>query len=99
MEKKMKALQAQLRAMGDERFYNACLSQLTKDHGHAPYLRELIRRWREVPKIQQVRRVPARQVAQWTRADRDEVSRLLRTVSALTARAEKLMPYAGKEGK
>ena len=99
MEKTMKALQAQLRAMGVERLYNACLSQLTKDHGHAPYLRELIRRWREVPRPQQVRRAPAHQVAAWTKADRDEVTQILRTVTALVARAEKLMPYAGKEGK
>lgn len=92
----MKTLQAQLRAMGDERFYDACLSQLTKDHGHAPYLRESMHRWREAPRVHESRRVPSRQVAQWTRADRDEVTKLLRTVGALASRAERLMPYAAR---
>lgn len=94
----MKSLQAQLRHMGDSRFYDACLSQLTKNHGHAPYLREVMRRWREAPKPVPGRR-PVQHVAPWSKADRDEVTKLLRTVGALASRAERLMPYAGKEGK
>lgn len=92
----MKTLHAQLRAMGDERFYNACLSQLTKDHGHAPYLQEAMSRWREAPKPVPGRR-PVQHVAPWSKADRDEVTKLLRTVGALASRAERLMPYATRE--
>lgn len=64
----MRSLQAQLKAMGDEKLYDACLVQLTKDADLAPFLREVVRRWREAPKPQKQRRQQPQAMANWSKA-------------------------------
>ena len=88
----MRSLQAQLNAMGDERLYDACLVQLAKDSDLAPFLREVVRRWREAPKPQRQRRQQLPAVANWSKRDREEVEKLLRTVSSINATIERLLP-------
>lgn len=79
--------------MGDEKLYDACLVQLTKDTGHEPYLREVIRRWREAPKPPKTSRRQPSAAAAWSRRDREEVEKLLRTQISLSSHIERLLPH------